>query len=238
MTSLCTPAAKQQRPPARASEVRQRSFTLIELLMVIAIIALLAGLLLAALNTARTKGLQATCLNNLHECFLASMAYTHDYEGFLPPNEYVYGPFGECPPNSWDRVLIERSKYISSPAVCFCPALEPDTYEPGRVYGSFLRDPTGFSTCDELPHVLAAGPTEIMLLVDSIRVSDLRQVWFFAHAGFGCWQRIHIRHQKLANVLLLDGHITTLGRGQLIGGTYKPVPEYKNNHWYVWPQED
>jgi prepilin-type processing-associated H-X9-DG protein len=77
-----------------------------------------------------------------------------------------------------------------------------------------------------------------MLLLDSIRVSDLEQVWFFAHQGFGCWQRIHVRHRNLANVLLFDGHVEKLGRGQLISSTYKPIPEYKNGHWYVWPPED
>ena len=59
-------------------------FTLIELLVVIAIINILASQLLPALSTAREKGRQANCTNNLKQFSYAIEMYRQDYEYQLP----------------------------------------------------------------------------------------------------------------------------------------------------------
>ena len=65
---------------------KQNRFTLIELLVVIAIIAILAAMLLPALNSVKDQGKLSSCLSNNKQCIMANISYSLDCNDFLVPN--------------------------------------------------------------------------------------------------------------------------------------------------------
>ncbi len=76
---------------AAKSTLSQRGFTLVELLVVTAIIAILAALLLPALSAAKADSKRIACVSNLRQIGLALRSYSIDYGGLIP-----YGP--KAPP--------------------------------------------------------------------------------------------------------------------------------------------
>jgi prepilin-type N-terminal cleavage/methylation domain-containing protein/prepilin-type processing-associated H-X9-DG protein len=68
---------------------RIRAFTLVELLVVIAVIAILAAILLPVLDKAKQRSQTADCVNNMKQLQLSYRMYVDDNNDYLPPNEVL-----------------------------------------------------------------------------------------------------------------------------------------------------
>ncbi len=101
----------------RSKTPRAAAFTLVELLTVIAIIAVLASLVMTAVASAKKKSRTAVCMVNLHQISLALDMYLDD--------------FGKRPPSVDDLV---SGKYLPAPRGLLCP--EDKTGNWGRLVGS------------------------------------------------------------------------------------------------------
>ena len=121
---------------------RRDLFTLIELLVVIAIIAILAAMLMPALEEVRSRALQTACTNRLRQTGLAHKMYQNDFDGFFPmfggPISPGYGPW-TClselrPGRIWqfhsDIKTIYFSEYLPDPNLQLrrCPTVNWSVY--------------------------------------------------------------------------------------------------------------
>ena len=105
VTKPKTCALTLERREAKSYGVRNgKGFTLVELLVVIAVIAILAGLLLSALTRAKQKALSVSCANKLRQMVLALGMYIHDNNAFPYYSYEYYSNYTACF-DSWFTTL-------------------------------------------------------------------------------------------------------------------------------------
>lgn len=163
--------------PDRSSTPTPRAFTLIELLVVIAVIALLVGILLPALGSARQQARATTCAARLQQLGVALNLYLNDFDNTLPQTrvslfgqKVVIGPLfggkkGSLPAYGIDEFGAERrplNRYVMDVEV-------PPDSEPGVFEVETFRSP-----CDRGGTLPGIGPVESMydLLGSSYTLND------------------------------------------------------------------
>lgn len=100
----------------------RNAFTLVELIIVLTIISLLAGIIIAAAGPARERARQSVCVSNLHQLHLAMTSYRQDYDGADPleGSKWTCGQIGvPCSAESYDVYLKD---YVRNREILLCPS--------------------------------------------------------------------------------------------------------------------
>jgi prepilin-type processing-associated H-X9-DG protein len=211
------------------------AFTVIELLVLIAMVALLASLSFPALVRAKEKGRQTVCVNNLRQLGFAAQLYWDDHEGRAFPYRsyatnngdlYWFGWLerGAEGQRAFDRTSGALYPYLGGKGIEICPSLDYRLAEfkskaTGAAYGYgynlLLSRPLG-QPAFQITQLHA--PASTALLADAAQVNTFQAPASPDHPMLEEFYYVttneptaHFRHGKRAEVLFCDTHVEGQG---------------------------
>ena len=221
----------------------KKRFTLIELLVVIAIIAILAAMLLPALQQARGKALKSTCQANLKQLGLAMIMYREAYDSFYPYwNWSNHRGLGVAGPNQWFKAIYDD---VGDPGVYECPVRSDKSttwnYYGQRVPMRNVKPHYGyneqFSASSTTP-VHLKHPADIMVLGDCIHPLGGGNVNGFLvryisvnPANYSVVVGASSPHQRGSQFVYADGHVNWLNWQQVKRTSSGGPIRYYRSEW-------
>ncbi len=236
----------------------KKHFTLIELLVVIAIIAILAAMLLPALNQARERARTAQCLNNKKQAMLAQIQYSNDYEGYYIVFMQQDPANAETASGIWSAMLtngrnaagihnVAGGGYVPR-SVAQCPSSPHQAPAYSAWHSVYGIDASSAPTGDRLTklgnyvnkqgsnpefHTLALGrmksPGDILVFADTYKKSNQNTLSRFVHNSLLETAAVYEIHNGRTSAAFADGHAATHTGEELKGMPYNLTKWYDGN---------
>lgn len=215
-----------------SSSGRKHGFTLVELLTVIAIIGVLAGIIIPVASNVRMTANRAKCASNMRQIGTGLHLYANDNKGYLPmTTESTLGAIGDREEEIKASWIYQLSGYVGNvDEIRICPADEPERQTAIRnnkatsyLLNNIVFDPDEYSPAyNRLQNI--PNPTRTLLAIIGSR--PVSQTWDHAHCrNWTSWGRmlddLHVdRHRTgsqaadrlkgSANYLYADGHVENI----------------------------
>ena len=201
-----------------------RIFTLIELLIVIAIIAILAGMLLPALNRAKRMAVTTQCLNLKKQAMISLKMYIDDNKDIIMSPYLKNSLPSAAPAIEWGTYLYQL-KYAGNPipSLC-CPLTEPKWYVTTTysIFGyrvgyraTFSMEPgesAYYST-----HIVKKPSRFVMIADNRYELNQPDHQSHYELIGHQTGNHVMATwHDKKASIGFLDGHAGTFTKWELI----------------------
>ncbi|WP_269524571.1 competence type IV pilus major pilin ComGC [Coraliomargarita parva] len=185
---------------------KNAAFTLIELLMVILIIGVLAGILIPAVGKVRSNATLTSCASNMRQMAVTMSLYANDHKLQFPAHS--------TPGHGvWSRVLVDTG-YIQDPQVMACPA---DDYaaEAERPRSYVYASPAMFPANNRNLATTTMGfksPADTFMLIEWHWPKQDYLVNGGAAAGRDSMTTSFVMHPDgVRNFAFVDGHVERLG---------------------------
>jgi len=208
---------------------RRRGFTLVELLVVIAVIAILAGILLPVLSQAKKKAQRTTCLSNLKQVGIAINSYADDHDDYLP-GPVVAGARANYDQTSSQELIFHIASYLGLPEpgpqtviarIFVCPGYEKNapalvSLSGRKVYllnDDMDPDPAVRTPPFGYPMAPTADPQRLTTVAtmapNAFAITDVDQALPNLNPGVGWWDDLPNSpvHGQLRNQLFFDAHV-------------------------------
>jgi len=211
MKTIASPISSGRKSPDLHPEDSSAAFTLIELLIVIAIIGILIALVVPALTRSRDTALSVHCLNNMRQVGTAVMLYADDHNDTFPRSQHSAFAHGELP---WARAV---APYLGSSSTSWKDLLKniyrcSQDQRPSSVsYGLNVYFELGPD--DDYPgypatwrrRIDVSNPSSTILIAENNSEADHIMPNFWSSPGDAVDVATD-RHNGKANYIFADGH--------------------------------